>query len=237
MGRRRRVGRGRCRRSLRGSWPAVEPRLTERGVDDLEERPDGPGRHPGIGVALHTRGGRHSPADQRRRIGKVDVCAHAVGPAGCGAEPGREPLAQPPLHPAGGNAYDLGDHRVVERVDDDVAEGCHQGIGPFGSVDVQGPVNGQTATLHATAFTSGDCSPRASPARRMLRAALMSADRCDRMIDIGTWPRRVSSVDRANSAHRWEVCRVDPNELPASLFRFVGEHRSRIPQPRPGWNG
>ena len=115
----------------------VEPRLAERGVDDLEERPHRPGGHPGVGVALHTGGGGHRPPDEGPGIGEVDVGAHPVGPAGGGAEPGRQPLREPPLHPAGWDGHHLGGHRVVERFEYDIAEGGHEGVGPFGSVDVQ----------------------------------------------------------------------------------------------------
>jgi hypothetical protein len=115
----------------------IEPRLTEGGVDDLEQRPHRPGGHPGVSVALHARGGGHGAADERAGVGEVDVGAHPVGPAGGGAEPGGQPLRQPPLHPAGGHGHHLGRHGVVERFDHDSAKGGHEGVGPFGSVYVK----------------------------------------------------------------------------------------------------
>jgi hypothetical protein len=114
-----------------------EPRLPERRIDELEQRPYRALGEPRIGVGIEARRGRHRLPDHRARRGELDVRAHAVRAAGARAEARGHPLGEPALHAPGGDGDELGRERVRRRLGEQHGEGVDEAVGPFGSVDVQ----------------------------------------------------------------------------------------------------
>jgi hypothetical protein len=115
----------------------LQPRLAQRRVDDLQQRPHGPLRPPRVRVGVDARGGRDRVGDQPSGRREVDVRAHAVGPARRRAQAGRHALAEPALHAARGHGDDLARERIRERIGQQRREGGDERISAFGSVDVQ----------------------------------------------------------------------------------------------------
>ena len=119
------------------SGKALEPRLVQAAIDDLEQRPHGALGQPGVGVGVDPRGRRDRIADQPPRRREADVRAHPVGPPGRRTEPVGHPLREPALHPARGNGDDLGRERVGGRLGQQRAERLDEPVGAFSSVDVE----------------------------------------------------------------------------------------------------
>jgi hypothetical protein len=112
-----------------------QPRLVHAGVDQVEQRPHRPLGQPRVCLPVDAGGGGDGTADQPSREREVDVGAHAVGPPRRHAEPGGEPLCQPPLDAPGRDR----DHFCLERVGEAGAEHVpqvgDQRVGAFGAVD------------------------------------------------------------------------------------------------------
>ena len=108
-----------------------QPRLVEIAVDDPQQRPDEPLRHPRIAVRVDPGrcGERVTDEAPRERIG--DVRADAVGAARGRAEPGRHPLREPPLHAAGRHRDDLRRERIAQRFKQDLGERVGERVGAF----------------------------------------------------------------------------------------------------------
>ncbi len=115
----------------------VQPRLAERRVDHLQQRPDQALGQPGVVVAVDATGGGDGVAQQPRGRGELDVRAHAVAAPGGRAERRGDLLRQPALHPAGGDGHDLGGERVRERVAQQRRERGDEAVGSFSSVEVK----------------------------------------------------------------------------------------------------
>ena len=116
---------------------AAQPRLVQRGVDDLQQRPHQPLGQPRVGVGLDPGRDGHRLVGQPPRRRELHVRAHPVGAAGGCAQPGREPLGEPALHAARRHRDQLGRERIRERLRQQRGEGAHEPVGPLGSVDVQ----------------------------------------------------------------------------------------------------
>ena len=134
------------------------PRLVEALV---EHRQQGPGERVGRPRVLVTGAGQLG--DQRPREPELDAGAHSVSPARRGAEPVREPLAEPPLHAAGRHEHQLGRERVVQRRRQQLAEGIGEQVGPRGAVEVEH----HSATLCGAA----DARPRRQSPQKCSRSS------------------------------------------------------------------
>ncbi len=122
------------------------PRLVERGVEDLEQRPHQPVGIPGV-VALAVEQQR----DEGPRAEEAHPGTDAVTAGRAGAEPMGEPLGQPALHTAGGHGHDLGGERIGQRGGEQVAELVGQEVGARRTVKLQD----QPATSFSPACTPG----------------------------------------------------------------------------------
>jgi hypothetical protein len=111
-----------------------EPRLAKTLVDHVEKCPHGALRRPRIIVGLDPRSGRDRAADQTSGKRELDVGAHAIGAVRADAEPGREPLGEPALHPARRYGDHLWRERVGRRLGQDRGERICESISPFGAV-------------------------------------------------------------------------------------------------------
>jgi hypothetical protein len=131
----RRVGGVERRAQVGGE--ALQPRLVQGGVDDLQQRPHEPLRQPRVRLRLDPGRDRDRLVGQPPRRREGDVRADAVGVAGGDAEPGREPLRQPALHAARGHGDQLRRERIGRRLGQQRREGAYEPVGPLGSVDVQ----------------------------------------------------------------------------------------------------
>ena len=109
------------------------PRLADRLVDDLEQRPDQAVRSPRV-VAI---GARHR-GHHRVRMRELHAGADAVRVAVAAAQPMRQLLRQPAFRAAGGDGDDFLGEDVGQRVGQQFGQPEHQSIGPFAAVDVQG---------------------------------------------------------------------------------------------------
>ena len=89
-----------------------QPRLIDRAIDEVEQRPARPFRQPWVLVGPYARRSGDGVADQSVRERKVDVRADAVGAAVARAERCREALGEPPLDPARRHRDHLGRERV-----------------------------------------------------------------------------------------------------------------------------
>ncbi len=76
-------------------------------------------------------------ADQPAGRWELNVGAHAVGTPGRGAEAGGHPLGEPALHTAGRDRDELRGEGVGREVEQKPAECVEQGVGAFGSMDVE----------------------------------------------------------------------------------------------------
>ena len=102
------------------------PRLADRRVDDLQQRPDQAVRRPRI-VPV---GARHR-GDHGTGCGKLDAGADAVGPAVPATQVMRHPLGQPAFDAAGGTATTSCGEHVVQRVGQQLGQPEHQAVGPL----------------------------------------------------------------------------------------------------------
>ncbi len=134
------------------------PRLVEALV---EHRQQGPGERVGRPRVLVAGAGQLG--DQRPREPELDAGAHPVSAARRGAEPVREPLAEPPLHAAGRHEHQLGRERVVQRRRQQLAEGIGEQVGPRGAVEVEH----HSATLCGAA----DARPRRQSPQKCSRSS------------------------------------------------------------------
>ena len=123
------------RAEVRGD--GVEPRLAQRRLEHLEQRPGRALGQPRIALGIDARRRRDRVADHPARRRERDVRAHPVAAAGGRPEAGRQPLGEPALHAARRDRHDLRAHRVVERLGEQVGERLDQAVGPFGSMYVQ----------------------------------------------------------------------------------------------------
>ena len=94
----------------------LQPRLVQRRVDDLQQRPDRALGPPRVRFGVDPRGGGDRVGDQPSRWREVDVRAHAVRPPGRDPERRGHPLGEPALHPARGHGDDLARERIRERI-------------------------------------------------------------------------------------------------------------------------
>ena len=179
------------RRAAEVDGQRVQPGLPEGLVDDREQRPAPRVGQPRVRVEGRARGRGDGVAHQPARRGERDVRADAVRPARTGAEPRREALGQPALHPPGRHGDHLGRERVPERIGEQVAERLDQAVGAFGAVDVQHrptlgprPVSSARAAGRRAARRAG--TPP-SPRTRGRRASRSSRARARRA---GPGPRR-----------------------------------------------
>jgi hypothetical protein len=124
-------------RPFQMSGQGSAPRSAGAGVDDLQERPHRPGGVPGVVVGGHPRGALDGGGHHLAGSGEGDVRAHPVPPPGRGAEPVRQAVREPALHPARGHRDDLGGERVRRRLGDEVGQRGGQGVRALGPVQVQ----------------------------------------------------------------------------------------------------
>ena len=115
----------------------MQPRLRQRAVDHLEQRPRRALGQPRIAVGIYAGSRGDRVADQPSRRRKQDVRADAVTASGRGSERGGQALGEPALHPAGRHRHDLGRERIIERRSQQLAERVGKSICTFGSVDVE----------------------------------------------------------------------------------------------------
>ena len=115
----------------------VQPRLPQRAVDHLEQRPRRALGQPRVAVGIDAGSGGDRVADQPSRRREQDVRADAVTPSGRRSERGGQALGEPALHPARRHRDDLGRERIVERRSKQLAERVGKSICTFGSVDVE----------------------------------------------------------------------------------------------------
>jgi hypothetical protein len=114
-----------------------QPRLVQRLVDDLQERPHRPLRPPRVLVGVDPGRDRHGVGDHPPGRREVDVRAHAVVPARRHPEAGRHALAQPPLHAPRRHRHDLAGERIGQRVREQRGKRRDERVGAFGPMDVQ----------------------------------------------------------------------------------------------------
>ena len=124
-------------RPLQMSGQGSAPRPARAGVDDLQERPHRPGGVPGVVVGGHPRGALDGGGHHLAGGGEGDVRAHAVAPPRRRAEPVRQAVREPALHPARRHRDDLGGERVRRRLGDEVGQRVGQGVRALGPVQVQ----------------------------------------------------------------------------------------------------
>ena len=120
-----------------GQWR--QPGLVEMVLDDLNERPHRPLRHPGVQVRISVECSRQRVRDQRAWKREFDVGADAVLSSVAGAQMRRQLLRQPPLDTPRRHRDHLGSHGVPERIGQKSGEHPDEDIGPLGSVNVQHP--------------------------------------------------------------------------------------------------
>ncbi len=128
---------GRVRRSAEVRGEHAQPGLCDGLLDDLEQRPHDPLDEPRIALGVDPRSRGDGVADEPARRRERHVRADPVGTAGRRAEPRRQLLRQPALHPAGRHGHDLARERVGRRVREQRGERLQQAIRPFSSMDVQ----------------------------------------------------------------------------------------------------
>ena len=119
-----------------------QPRLLERAVDDIEQRPHEPLGQPRVALRVDPGRGRDRPGGEAAGEREVHV--------GADSEADREPLRQPALHAARGDGDDLGGERVGGRLREQRAERGDEAVGPVGSVDVEHGVIGQSFVVWRT---------------------------------------------------------------------------------------
>lgn len=114
-----------------------KPRLIEAPINNLKKRPNSPLRKPRIPLRINPRSGRNCIADQPSRRRKLNIGADPIEPARPGAEAGRHPLRQPPLHATRRHRNDICGERLRKLVGDQSAKRPDQPVGPLCSVDMK----------------------------------------------------------------------------------------------------
>ena len=138
------------------------PRLVEAAVEHRQQRPGKCVGRPRIVVA-----GAGQLGDERPREPELDAGADAVtGALGGGAEPVRQPLAQPPLHPASRHEHQLGCERVLRRRRQQLAERVGEQVGPRGAVEVEHHSATLCAGTDASARRRGGSNSVSNPLSR-----------------------------------------------------------------------
>ena len=164
--------------SVASWWPSwaprcaarLQPRLGERVVDDLEQRPDEVLDEPRVRVGLDFRRRRHRVRDEPPRRRELDVRADAVHAICARAEARRQALGQPALHPARRDGDDLGGERVGRRLAQEHAQRIDEAVGPLGSMDVQHP-RGSRSQIAVDRRSPSIAPPRDDGARAQARRA------------------------------------------------------------------
>ncbi len=115
------------------------PGLIQALVDDGQYRPGERVHRPGIvlGVEVQRRG--KDRGDHTLRGGETHPGAYPRLAVRTGPQVVREPLREPPLHPAGGDGDHLGPERIVRSTGEHRGERFHQRLGIGGAVQVQHP--------------------------------------------------------------------------------------------------
>jgi len=116
-----------------------QPRLSERTGDDLEQRPGRPVGEPWILGGIDARGDGHDIAQQALGEWELHPGADPVPAAGTRAQLPRQPLGQPPLHPAGRDRDDLSRERIGQRGREQPAERLREMVGTLGTVKEEHP--------------------------------------------------------------------------------------------------
>ena len=133
----------------------LAPGLPERGVDDLEQRPDEVLRQPRV---VRVAPGEHR--DERPGPQEGDPCADAVATPFARPEPVGEALRQPPLDALLGHDDDLLREGVGQRARQQLTELVGEGVGALRAVEVKchgQTVSAQTDNARRTVHTLDRC--------------------------------------------------------------------------------
>jgi len=104
----------------------LQPWLTDVTVDQIDQRPHGALWPPRVVLLIGSPGGGQDIADQRGREGEGQIGANPPVAPRHRAETMRQPLRDPPLHPARRDRDDLSLDRIRQRIREDPAQGVNE---------------------------------------------------------------------------------------------------------------